>query len=143
MLPGFISRLYTEIGSSLSAPASSPETPPLSEPPSPTTPTVSKLPRLVPPPRPSSTKRGVRQPYDPYVRLRPLAPHLAILNAPAGVGGAHQNSGKAPAFAPAALPWVGGSLAGYVMTITMRFYCLSFLLQSVEDRRGGDLPRAV
>lgn len=112
MLPGFTSRLYAEISALLSTPTSDPETPPLSNPPSPTTPTISTLPRPAAPPPPSSAKRGMRQPYDPYARLRPLASHLAILNAPAGVGDGRRNSGKAPAFAPAALPWIGGSLAG-------------------------------
>ncbi|KAG8690981.1 hypothetical protein FRC09_011775 [Ceratobasidium sp. 395] len=111
MLPGFIPRLHAEIQALLSPPASSdPETPPLSDPPSPSTPTISTLPRPAvppPPPRPS-----LRQPYDPYIRLRQLRPQLAILNAPAGVGIGHRNSGKAPAFAPSALAWIGGSLAG-------------------------------
>ncbi|KAG8690072.1 hypothetical protein FRC09_012152 [Ceratobasidium sp. 395] len=111
MLPGFIPRLHAEVQALLSPPTSSdPETPPLSDPPSPSTPTISTLPRPAvppPPPRPS-----LRQPYDPYVRLRQLRPQLAILNAPAGVGIGHRNSGKAPAFAPSALAWIGGSLAG-------------------------------
>jgi actin-related protein 10 len=132
MLPGFIARLYTEIKSLLSTPVSGPETPPLSNPPSPTTPTISTLPRPAAPPASSSAKRGIRQPYDPYARLRPLAPHLAILNAPAGVGDAGRNSGKAPAFAPAAFPWVGGSLAGYVMTAGE--FVVAHIRFSVTDR---------
>ncbi|KAF8688862.1 actin, partial [Rhizoctonia solani] len=113
MLPGFVSRLHAELKSLLSTSIANVETPPASDPPSPTTPTISTLPRIaVPPSLVSVGKRRARQPYDPYARLRPLAPHLAIINAPAGVGDGHQNSGKAPAFAPSALPWVGGSLAG-------------------------------
>lgn len=115
MIPGFISRLHKEITSLLtSSPQTNPETPPASDPPSPTTPTISTLPRpAAPPTAPKPSRPSARQPYDPYARLRPLAPHLAILNAPLGVGvGGHKNSGKAPAFAPAALPWLGGSLAG-------------------------------
>ncbi|QRV75035.1 actin [Ceratobasidium sp. AG-Ba] len=111
MLPGFIPRLHAEIKALLSpTEAPVPDTPPLSEPPSPTTPTISTLPRPAMPPRPP--KPNLRQPYDPYIRLRQLGSHLAILNAPLGVGIGHRNSGKAPAFAPAAFPWVGGSLAG-------------------------------
>ncbi|KAG8748259.1 hypothetical protein FRC10_007649 [Ceratobasidium sp. 414] len=111
MLPGFIPRLHAEIQALLSpSTLSDPETPPLSDPPSPSTPTISTLPRPAIPPPPA--RPSLRQPFDPYVRLRQLRPHLAILNAPAGVGIGHRNSGKAPAFAPSALPWVGGSLAG-------------------------------
>ncbi|KAG9105010.1 hypothetical protein FRC06_002931 [Ceratobasidium sp. 370] len=111
MLPGFIPRLHAEIQALLSpSTPSDPGTPPLSDPPSPPTPTISTLPRPAAPPPPA--RPSLRQPFDPYVRLRQLGPHLAILNAPAGVGTGHRNSGKAPAFAPSALPWVGGSLAG-------------------------------
>ncbi|KDQ16509.1 hypothetical protein BOTBODRAFT_30843 [Botryobasidium botryosum FD-172 SS1] len=66
---------------------------------------------------------SIRRPrYDPYAPLRPLAPFISILNNPvppltASSTLAGANAGKAPAFAPAILPWVGGSLAG---TLTVK-----------------------
>ncbi|KAG8857673.1 hypothetical protein FRB96_005691 [Tulasnella sp. 330] len=56
--------------------------------------------------------------YDPYSQLRTLAAHIAILNNPSPSHTdetsvqARANAGKAPAFAPALMSWVGGSLAG-------------------------------
>ncbi|KAI9512350.1 actin-domain-containing protein [Russula earlei] len=58
--------------------------------------------------------------YDRYAPLRPLVPHFAILNnpsptPPSGARGG-RNAGKAPAFTPATMAWVGGSLAGALKT---------------------------
>lgn len=82
----------------------------------------------------SSTSRqripSSRPRYDPYTPLRSLVPDIAILNNPSpspssssshmdtgmhmedSSSQARANAGKAPAFAPALMPWVGGSLAG-------------------------------
>lgn len=126
MLPGFISRLHYEIlrllepplelldpsydgqndGQSLSA---SPTTP---------RPGADFTPDLPPTPRRSRQRRT----HDPYETLRPLAPYIAVLNHPnppiisAQSSLARKSGGKAPGFAPAALPWVGASLAGYVFS---------------------------
>ena len=55
---------------------------------------------------------------DRYASLRPLLPHISILNNPSPPpptsGRAAANAGKAPAFAPSLMAWIGGSLAGYV-----------------------------
>lgn len=55
--------------------------------------------------------------YDRYASLRPLVPYISILNnpspPPATSSRAAANGGKAPAFAPSLMAWVGGSLAGY------------------------------
>ncbi|KAF9563252.1 actin-domain-containing protein [Agrocybe pediades] len=87
MLPGFIPRLYAEIARALAPPKSS-----------------SRHDKLTLPP------------YDKYGSLRPLLPYFAILNDPSPPPPqserAGANAGKAPAFSPAALSWVGGSLAG-------------------------------
>ncbi|THH15556.1 hypothetical protein EW146_g4932 [Bondarzewia mesenterica] len=91
MLPGFIPRLHSEL---LRAVTSSPSAahPPI-------------RPDRPPPPT-----------YDRYASLRPLVPHFAVLNDPsprpptAARGSA--NAGKAPAFTPATMAWIGGSLAG-------------------------------
>ncbi|OCH88582.1 actin-like ATPase domain-containing protein [Obba rivulosa] len=97
MLPGFIPRLQAELVRAVSPrPSSGPSTP------------ASGRGR----PRPA--------PYDRYAPLRPLLPYFAILNNPApppqtSVPGS-QNAGKAPAFTPASMAWVGGSLAGALKT---------------------------
>ncbi|KDQ14960.1 hypothetical protein BOTBODRAFT_159018 [Botryobasidium botryosum FD-172 SS1] len=125
MLPGFIPRLYTELARLLSSPASNqpsssthvPSSPPSSSPPQ--TPTAARTRILSSPP---SSPSSIRRPrYDPYAPLRPLAPFISILNNPvppltASSTLAGANAGKAPAFAPAILPWVGGSLAGALKT---------------------------
>lgn len=58
--------------------------------------------------------------YGRFESLRPLVPYIAILNdpspLPATSGRAAANAGKAPAFTPSLIGWVGGSLAGYVCT---------------------------
>ena len=96
MLPGFIPRLHTEL---LRAIGSTPSRP-----------------------RQGPTRSGRSPPpaYDHYAALRPLIPHIAILNNPApsqpsassASPRAAANAGKAPAFTPASMAWVGGSLAG-------------------------------
>lgn len=96
MLPGFIPRLHAELVRAIS--------------PSPgqgtATPTGNKPRR----PRPSA--------HDRYAALRPLIPYFAILNNPAPppptTSRASANGGKSPAFTPATMAWIGGSLAGYV-----------------------------
>ncbi|KAI0047984.1 fungal-specific actin related protein [Auriscalpium vulgare] len=97
MLPGFIPRLHAEL---LRAIASSPSS-------------AARPPMRPDRPRPPA--------YDRYAVLRPLVPHFAILNNPSppaqptGARGS-ANAGKAPAFTPAAMAWVGGSLAGSLKT---------------------------
>ncbi|KIY51794.1 actin-like ATPase domain-containing protein [Fistulina hepatica ATCC 64428] len=93
MLPGFLPRLHAEILRGLRLPPS--------------------------PSRPSRPRRFVHEreklpipAYDPYSPLRPLAPYIAILNNPSPPQRARQQTGKAPAFTPAAMAWIGGSLAG-------------------------------
>ncbi|KAJ2921941.1 hypothetical protein H1R20_g15153, partial [Candolleomyces eurysporus] len=99
MLPGFIPRLHSEILKALSPP---PAPPPSRQ----NSPSKSNRP---PPPQ-----------YDKYAALRPLTPYFAILNNPTPPAApserARANAGKAPAFAPAMLAWVGGSLAGALKT---------------------------
>jgi len=98
MMPGFVPRLYAEIARALSPPPS---------------------------PQPLSLKQRKGKsrppPYDRYAPLRQLLPHFAILNDPdppkdkdAGSTQKKSSAGKAPAFTPACMAWVGGSLAGCV-----------------------------
>ncbi|KAH8101014.1 fungal-specific actin related protein [Cristinia sonorae] len=95
MLPGFISRLHVELLRSIYPPAS---------------PSLSA----------SASRRGriPRSQYDKYACLRQLTPYFAILNNPSppplmpNAPRGSFNAGKAPAFSPAAMAWVGGSLAG-------------------------------
>ncbi|OCB90085.1 actin-like ATPase domain-containing protein [Sanghuangporus baumii] len=64
---------------------------------------------------PSRSNRPSPPLYDPYSPLRPLAPYIAILNNPSprqSDSNITTSAGKAPAFTPAMLPWIGGSLAG-------------------------------
>lgn len=95
MLPGFIPRLQDELLRML-----------------PRLPSTSSgfEKRSGPPARPQ------RCAYRPYESLRPLHPYIAILNNPSPPPPADpnipSNAGKAPAFTPALLPWIGGSLAG-------------------------------
>ncbi|KAI0091100.1 actin-domain-containing protein [Irpex rosettiformis] len=93
MLPGFIPRLHAELVRAIS--------PSLMQ--GATTPTGK--PRR---PRPST--------HDRYAALRPLIPYFAILNNPAPpsptTSRASANAGKSPAFTPATMAWIGGSLAG-------------------------------
>ncbi|KAF6757164.1 actin-domain-containing protein [Ephemerocybe angulata] len=97
MLPGFIPRLHSEIIRSLLTP-----TPPPSR------------------NSDSSKRRPTLPQYDKYSTLRPLMPYFAILDNPspptAQSERARGNAGKAPAFTPAMLAWVGGSLAGALKT---------------------------
>jgi len=92
MLPGFIPRLHAELIRAI---------------------VTSPSPSTRPPVRPGKPRPPS---YDRYATLRPLVPHLAILNnptptPPSGARGS-TNAGKAPAFTPAIMAWVGGSLAG-------------------------------
>jgi len=97
MLPGFIPRLHTEILRTLSTPPSQKQ------------------------PNTSKPSKHTLPPYDKYASLRPLLPYIAILNNPkppavSASNRAKANAGKAPAFVPALMPWVGGSLAGVLKT---------------------------
>jgi actin-related protein 10 len=88
-LPGFVPRLHAEILRST----------------------------VPPPPRQQTGLEKVLLPlYDKYGPLRPLVPYFAILNNPSPPPTTSEragaNAGKAPAFSPATLAWVGGSLAG-------------------------------
>ncbi|KAG7089391.1 hypothetical protein E1B28_011079 [Marasmius oreades] len=91
MLPGFIIRLHSELLRAIQ--------------PSPFVPRHPVRPDKPPPPQ-----------YDRYASLRPLTPYFAIVNNPSP-GEPHSdraknNAGKAPAFTPATMAWVGASLAG-------------------------------
>lgn len=95
MLPGFIIRLYSELLRAIQPPAFIPRHP--------------VRPDKPPPPQ-----------YDRYAPLRPLTPYFAIVNHPSP-GEPHSdraknNAGKAPAFTPATMAWVGASLAGSLKT---------------------------
>ena len=86
MLPGFIPRLHQELVRTLTKPISAP-----------------------------SIRSPKRRAYDPFDSVRPLATHVAILNNPSpppSTSVSSQNAGKAPAFSPSNMAWVGGSLAG-------------------------------
>ncbi|KAJ3844824.1 fungal-specific actin related protein [Lentinula raphanica] len=95
MLPGFIPRLHVELLRAISPPPSSSQ---------------------------QTTKSGKPPPpqYDRFATLRPLIPYLTILNNPSPPAPlsdrAKNNGGKAPAFSPATMAWVGGSLAGALKT---------------------------
>lgn len=128
MLPGFISRLHYEILRLLEAPPELSEEAanqddgqaPLASPTTPR-PGASFSPKFGA--QSLTSPRCQRPPHDPYEPLRPLAPYIAILNHPnppfvsTQSSAARKSAGKAPGFAPAALPWVGASLAGYVFYI--------------------------
>ncbi|TFY71081.1 hypothetical protein EVG20_g1922 [Dentipellis fragilis] len=130
MLPGFIPRLRAEliraVGTSPPPPSSSSSSAlhrSSSHPPSSPFPSSSPYPEASSSParRPIPARsRGPRRVYDRYAPLRPLVPHLAVLNdpspPPAAAGTGARNAGKAPAFTPATLAWVGGSLAGSLKT---------------------------
>lgn len=94
MLPGFIPRLHAELLRAIEPPA-----------------LLRQNFRHGKPPPPA---------YDRYGTLRPLIPYFAILNNPSPKAltssseRANANAGKAPAFSPAVLAWIGGSLAGCV-----------------------------
>ncbi|KAI0833618.1 actin-domain-containing protein [Trametes gibbosa] len=96
MLPGFIPRLQAELVRAVTRPATPSSSPP------------SRAGR----PRPAT--------YDRYASLRPLLPYFAILNNPSPPpptsANAAASAGKAPAFTPATMAWVGGSLAGALKT---------------------------
>jgi actin-related protein 10 len=96
MQPGFIPRLHAELLRAISPP-----TIPARQP---------TRPDRLPPPQ-----------YDRYATLRPLLPYFAILNNPSppppNSDRQSANAGKSPAFSPAAMAWVGGSLAGLVAIV--------------------------
>ena len=131
MMPGFIPRLQSEIARALSPPPS-------------------------PQPQPSRQRKGKLRPppYDRYAPLRQLLPHFAILNNPdppkekdPGLMQKKSSAGKAPAFTPACLAWVGGSLAGYVTSLGL-IHCVCFrtdvrLYKIVKDRGRRDIQREV
>ncbi|KAF9453509.1 fungal-specific actin related protein [Macrolepiota fuliginosa MF-IS2] len=99
MLPGFIPRLHAEILRAIQPPMVNGNR-------NPGYPTVPWKP---PPPV-----------YDRYASLRTLVPYISILNnpspPPATSSRVAANAGKAPAFAPSLMAWVGGSLAGSLKT---------------------------
>lgn len=103
MLPGFIPRLHAELLRAIAPPLSSPR--------------QSVRPDKPPPPQ-----------YDRYATLRPLTNYFAILNNPSPPpptsARAGANAGKAPAFSPATMAWIGGSLAGYVFFEPSKFHAL-------------------
>lgn len=111
MLPGFIPRLHAELTRAVSRTSNSTSS--------------SAAPSRAGKPRPRPVI------YDRYAALRPLLPYFAMLNNPAppppASAQAAANAGKAPAFTPAAMAWVGGSLAGCVA-----FSSFSYLLLSIE-----------
>ena len=115
MLPGFIPRLHAE------------------------------LLRATAPPNTSSARS--RPTYDRYAALRPLIPHFAILNNPAPVRHptsstrANMNAGKAPAFTPATMAWVGGSLAGYV-PLSRPLSCILMMYLSLSVLKTGGVEVA-
>lgn len=96
MLPGFIPRLHAELVRAIStSPASASSRPP------------------------SRRERPRPAPYDRYAPLCPLLPYFTILNNPSPpppISSVSSNAGKAPAFTPATMSWVGGSLAGALKT---------------------------
>lgn len=118
MLPGFIPRLHKELHRALTPPAS-----------------TRAQGRLAPPQ------------YDRYAPLRPLLPHFAILNNPSPpsevLSKASANAGKAPAFAPASMAWVGASLAGYVIwpAYISRFFHLIHSSPSALKTSGDEITR--
>jgi actin-related protein 10 len=92
MLPGFIPRLHAEILRCIQPP------------------TTRHLKGLMIP------GRLLPPGYDRYASLRSLVPYISILNNPSppppDSNRAAANAGKAPAFAPSLMAWIGGSLAG-------------------------------
>ncbi|KAG6857384.1 hypothetical protein H0H87_004746 [Tephrocybe sp. NHM501043] len=95
MLPGFIPRLHLEILRALSPPSAASR-------------------------HPTRPNKPLPPQYDRYASLRTLIPYFAILNNPSPPppmsDRAKAHAGKAPAFSPATLSWVGGSLAGSLKT---------------------------
>jgi hypothetical protein len=69
-----------------------------------------------------------------YASLRALREHVALLNNP--------EDGRTPAFAPGALAWVGGSLAGYV---TRLLTCRTWpdAAQGAQGQRRGSCSRTL
>jgi actin-related protein 10 len=111
MLPGFFPRLHSSLLDTLalSHPPSPPPSPPL-DPPTPQALRHAKLSQRL------STLRAAPR----FASLVPLTKHITITNDPSrptpGSPTRPKGSGQAPAFAPALLNWVGGSLAGALKT---------------------------
>ena len=72
---------------------------------------------------------------EPYRGLYGLANKLAIMNDPKPVDG---RGGTAPRWTPGLMSWVGGSLAGYVLSFT-EIPALTF--KCIEDWRTRNHPR--
>ena len=111
MLPGFFPRLRHSLLSTLSL-SQPPSTPPIPPPSNPT---------LAPHRRALHSRLSLLRSTPHFAPLIPLAPHLAITNDPSTTSSfpevpLHGDSGRAPAFAPALMSWVGGSLAGALKT---------------------------
>lgn len=129
MIPGFIPRLHAEIVRALATP-SSPQQQSFK----------NRKPRLRP------------QPYDRYAPLRQLLPYFVILNNPdppteekdaRSVQKKPSAAGKAPAFTPACMAWVGGSLAGYVTLLgrIRHLFTITPSLKITKNRRHRDTQR--
>lgn len=130
-MPGFTPRLHTEMARILTTPSPSQPQPP------------------------KNRKPGRPPPYDRYAPLRQLLPYFAILNNPEpptegkDTGSTPKKSsvaGKTPAFTPACMAWVGGSLAGYVnsprLTRRSRPHSCSILVLERSLKTGGvEIPR--
>lgn len=114
MLSGFIPRLQAEILRAVQPPMLTGR---------------RKQRHLIIPGKPSSSA------YDRYASLRPLVPYISILNNPSPPsptsGRAAANAGKAPAFAPSLMAWIGGSLAGYVAHVILSI-CHTIRYHSIE-----------
>jgi len=124
MLPGFIQRLQAEILRAIQPPVI----------------TGRRKPRrdvIHGKPSPSA--------YDRYASLRPLAPYISILNnpspPPSTSGRAAANAGKAPAFAPSLMAWIGGSLAGYVAYAILLIYHPTRHNSRALKTGGVEVPR--
>ena len=111
MLPGFFRRLRTELLSTLAASHPTPPSPPVS----PTKRDRSARHHQL------ASRLSVLRATPHFAPLTALARSLAITNDPSHASGLpanplHPKSGTAPAFSPALLPWIGGSLAGALKT---------------------------
>lgn len=121
-LPGLITRLRQSLLSSLSVPSSSSSSAAAVA--SSSTPSNQPPARITPEDRAAENKLWRSRSSEPYSVLYPLARKLAILNDPAPVDGGMEGEregwnqgGKAPRWVPALTGWVGGSLAGSVLTL--------------------------
>jgi actin-related protein 10 len=122
MLPGFIPRLHAEILRCI-------------QPPTPRNPKAPMIPGRPLPPV-----------YDRYASLRSLVPYISILNNPSppppNSNRAAANAGKAPAFAPSLMAWVGGSLAGYEYNLIFPvFPFVNFFVYRSLKTGGAEISR--